>query len=89
MRAFDTVIAKVKYGYPCEYCEGIVEEKILDESFWVKGKLIIAKNVPVGVCNKCKNKYYSADVLKRVEVIAGGSSKLKKIEVPVGDFEKI
>ncbi len=54
------------YGFKCEYCDGIVEKKITTEEFRHKETLVILKNVPVGICNKCKNRSYSAEVLEKL-----------------------
>jgi electron transfer flavoprotein beta subunit len=58
------------YEYQCEYCNGIVEERIVTEDFRYKGELVIFHNVPVGICNRCKTRYYNAKVLKQLEKIA-------------------
>jgi len=73
------------YGFKCEYCDGTVEERITTEDFWHKGELIVLKNVPIGICNKCRNRYYSAEVLEKLEEAFQNRAKLRKIEVPVYD----
>lgn len=73
------------YGFKCEYCDGAVEGKITTEDFWHKGELIVLENVPIGVCNKCKNRYYSAEVLEKLEEAFQNRTKLKTMEVPVYD----
>jgi YgiT-type zinc finger domain-containing protein len=75
------------YGYRCEYCNGIVEERIVTEDFRYKDELVILHNVPVGVCNRCKTRYYNAKVLKQLEKIAKEKDKLRTISVPVGEFQ--
>ena len=74
------------YGFKCEYCNGMVEEQITSEDFWHKGELIVLKNVPTGICNKCKSRYYSAEVLKKLEEAFQNRAKLRTIEVPVYDW---
>ena len=51
------------YGYQCEYCDGTVEERIVTEDFRHRGELVILHNVPVGICNCCRTRYYNAKVL--------------------------
>lgn len=77
------------YGYQCEYCNGIVEEHTVTEDFRYKGELVILHKVPVGVCNRCKTRYYNAKVIKQLEKIAKEKEKLQKISVPVGEFQWI
>ena len=75
------------YGYQCEYCDGTVEERIVTEDFRHKGELVILHNVPVGVCNRCKTRYYNAKVIKQLEQIAQEKDKLPTLSVPVGEFQ--
>jgi hypothetical protein len=53
----------------------------------VKGKLYVFENVPVGVCQKCRERYYRGPVLERLEELAGHERLFKeKIQVPRFDF---
>jgi len=74
-----------QFGYRCEYCEGMVREKQVErEAFKHKVGFVILENVVIGVCDKCGNRYYSADSLKRVHAIATGSIPAERTEqVPV------
>jgi YgiT-type zinc finger domain-containing protein len=76
------------YGYKCEYCDGIVQEKIVKrEAFKHKDGFVILEDVPVGVCNKCGARYYHASLLHRVAAVAAGRVPLEKTEqVPVAHF---
>ena len=75
------------YGYQCEYCDGTVEERIVTEDFRYKGELVILHNVPVGVCNRCRTRYYNAKVLKRLEKIAAEKNELPTLSIPVSEFQ--
>jgi YgiT-type zinc finger domain-containing protein len=74
-----------KFGYRCEYCDGTVREKVVErEAFKHKEGFVILEDVVIGVCDKCGNRYYSADTLKRVEAIATGKIPPERTEeVPV------
>jgi len=75
------------YGYKCEYCDGIVREKIVKrEVFKHKDGFVILENVPVGVCDKCGTRYYHARLLHRVAQVAAGKVKAKSERVPVAQF---
>lgn len=76
---------KKKFGYRCEYCEGKVREKQVErEAFKHRKGFVILENVSIGICDKCGNRYYSADTLKRVEAIAEGEVRPRRMErVPV------
>lgn len=73
------------YGYKCEYCEGTVRKQIVQrEAFKHKTGFVILENVPIGICDKCGNRYYSAQVLHRVEEIASGKKEPERTEsIPV------
>jgi len=61
------------YAYQCEYCDGTVLPKLVDqEAFKHRDGFVIMENIAIGVCNKCGNRYYSADIVRRVEAIATG-----------------
>ncbi len=74
------------YGYRCEYCDGTVKPRKVDqEAFKHKSGFIILKDVTIGVCDICGNRYYSADVLHAVHQLASGSKQPERmIQVPVG-----
>jgi len=70
---------KRKCGYRCEYCEGTVREKRVErEAFKHKAGFVILEGVVIGVCDRCGNRYYSADTLKRVEAIATGKVRARR-----------
>lgn len=74
-----------KFGYRCEYCEGTVcEKRVKEEAFKHKEGFVILEDVRIGVCDRCGNRYYSADTLKHVEAIATGEASADRTEqVPV------
>ncbi|MBI4023984.1 MAG: YgiT-type zinc finger protein [Verrucomicrobia bacterium] len=73
------------YGYQCEWCDGVVLEKILPREIFRHSRgFVILEDAPVGVCIKCGHKYYGAKILRRVEEIAMNRDKAKRTErIPV------
>lgn len=73
------------YGYKCEYCEGTVQPRLVErEAFKHKNGFVILEGVTVGVCDVCRNRYYTADILHTVHEIAMGKRKPERIEmIPV------
>ena len=73
------------YGYTCEYCKGTVKARVVDrESFKHQNGFIILEDVVIGVCDRCGNRYYSADILHAVHEIATGKRMPERTEaVPV------
>lgn len=76
------------YNYKCEYCDGIVREKVVKrEAFKHKNGFVILEDVPIGVCDKCGTRYYHASLLHRVAEVASGKAASEKTEqVPVAHF---
>jgi len=77
------------YDYLCNYCDGTVRPKRVEsEVFKHREGFVILKHVTIGVCDKCGNRYYSADVLRRVEDIATQQVPADAEErAPVGYWE--
>ena len=73
------------YSYKCEYCEGTVRARIVaKEAFKHKTGFVILEEVPIGICDKCGNRYYTAEILHQVEEIADGKKRPERCElVPV------
>jgi YgiT-type zinc finger domain-containing protein len=77
------------YGYRCEYCEGTVKPRsVKRESFKSKNGFIILEDVTIGVCDRCGNRYYSADILLAVHDISTGKQMPDRTEaVPVAHWK--
>ena len=73
------------FGYGCEYCDGTVVAKQVDqEAFKHKAGIVILEDVVIGVCDGCGNRYYAAETLRRVQSIASGKAPSERTEpVPV------
>ena len=76
------------YGYKCEYCDGVVQERIVAlEAFKHRDGFVILEDVPIGVCDKCGYRYYHSALLHRVEEIAAKKEAPKRVEmVPVASL---
>lgn len=73
------------YGYQCEYCDGTVQPKLVEsEAFKHKQGFVILENVVIGVCDRCGNRYYEAEILHTVHAIATGKQQAEKtVSIPV------
>ena len=76
------------YGYQCEYCDGVVQERVVEqEAFKHRDGFVILEHVPVGVCNQCGCRYYHSTLLHQVEKIVAKRKAPERIEwVPVAAF---
>ncbi|RKU11636.1 hypothetical protein C6501_12170 [Candidatus Poribacteria bacterium] len=68
----------------CEYCSGEIRLKKVTVNHSYEGKLVIIKDVPVGVCQECGQRYYAADTLEKLDFLAQNSDAAsERISVPV------
>lgn len=68
----------------CEYCSGEIRPKKVTVNYFYEGKLVIIKDVPVGVCQECGQRYYAAEILEKLDTMAQNSDAApEKISVPV------
>jgi YgiT-type zinc finger domain-containing protein len=54
----------------CIYCGGQVEERLERIDYRYQGQLFIPERLPTGVCTQCGEKYFKAEVAKRMEAVA-------------------
>lgn len=76
----------------CYFCKGKTKIKNIDVDFRWGDKLFVVRNVPVEVCTQCTERYYSANVSKKLDnlVKKQESSKIRPqqvIEVPVFNWQ--
>lgn len=71
----------------CEYCGGVIQPKKVTVEHWYEGKLMIIKDVPVGVCKECGERYYEAATLEQLNAMAQESESVQeRISVAVMAF---
>jgi len=74
-----------EYG-DCSFCGGEVKPEKVELDYRYKGKLYIFRDVPVGVCQQCGEKYLTAEVVKVIESRIRTKEKWDKVQVPVDVF---
>lgn len=83
---------KKKYNYgKCHVCGEQMQEKHVNQDFWLKGKLIVIESVPAGVCPQCGEKIVRGDVGRQLTTLLANAQrepKRKTITVPVIKFVK-
>lgn len=63
-----------------------MEERKINQDFWLKGKLIVIESVPAGVCPQCGEKIVKADVGRQLASLIQNVKRLPKqktMSVPV------
>jgi len=75
------------YNYgECEICNTPLQERNIQQDFWIKGKLVVIENVPAGVCPKCGEKVVNAGVGEHIAGLLKDSERIDKaptISVPL------
>ena len=79
------------YNYgECEICNTPLQERTIQQDFWIKGKLVVIENVPAGVCPKCGEKVVNAGVGEHIAGLLKDSERIDKaptISVPLIKYE--
>ena len=83
---------KTPYDYgKCSVCGEQMQEKRINQDFWLKGKLIVIESVPGGVCPQCGEKIVKADVGRELTTLMSNLKRLPKTKtmaVPVIRYAK-
>ncbi|MFQ5707835.1 MAG: YgiT-type zinc finger protein [bacterium] len=76
-------------GERCDFCEkGTLKAKRVREIFRKNQDIVLIDDVPAFVCNHCGERYYLADVNRKLRDIAENQEKIKnRISVPLADYE--
>jgi YgiT-type zinc finger domain-containing protein len=83
---------KSTYDYgKCHVCGEQMQEKKINQDFWLKGKLMVIESVPAGVCPQCGEKIVKAEVGRQLATLIANLRHLPKkktISVPVVKYVK-
>lgn len=79
------------YNYgKCEICDTTLEEKKIQQDFWIKDKLVVIEKVPAGICPKCGEKVVNAEVGEHIAELLKDSIRINNaptISVPLIKYE--
>ena len=73
----------------CYLCRGEVQEKQVDVIRKRKGQVFIIEDVPALVCQRCGERYYTAEVARAMDekIVAGINKTERVISVPILSFD--
>ena len=78
----------MKTKYPkCFACGGSVIEKKIEWDYRRRGKHLIFKNVPVGVCSQCGEKFIRPEISKQMDSAFREPAPSHYLRVPVITFK--
>lgn len=63
------------YG-ECEICNTPLQERNIQEGFWIKDRWVVIENVPAGVCPQCGEKIVSAEVGEHIAELLKDSKRI-------------
>jgi YgiT-type zinc finger domain-containing protein len=66
-----------------------MQEECINQDLWIRGKLIVVKGVPAGVCPQCGQKVVRADVGQWIARLLEDSRRIAKaprISIPTIKF---
>jgi HTH-type transcriptional regulator / antitoxin MqsA len=72
-----TKTTKYDYG-ECDVCGTPLEEKLIKQDFWIRGKLIVVENVPAGVCPRCGEKVVTGSVGRHLAGLVRDNRRIAK-----------
>ena len=74
----------------CEYCGVNVRGRKVTVDLRRGDRLCVFRNVPIGICSKCGERYYPGPILEQLEQIAKhGIEDAKAIRVPTIDYAEL
>ncbi|EAZ89008.1 YgiT-type zinc finger protein [Crocosphaera chwakensis] len=60
------------------------QERNVNETFEVKGKLVMVENIPAKVCDRCGEVIFSSEIAEKVRLMLQGNTQpIKAIQVDV------
>ena len=66
-------------GDRCDFCSvGRLRSRIVREYYRIGKGLVVLERVPAYVCAKCGERYYDAEVAKRMRQLAKRGSRVKR-----------
>jgi len=78
------------YG-KCHVCNTPLIEKIVQQDFWIKDRLIVIERIPAGVCPQCGEKIVNAEVGQHIAELLKDNKRINKaptISVPIIKYEE-
>ena len=74
----------------CSYCQGELEERLVQHEYRWEGKLFVFEDVPARVCRQCGEKYFEAKVVKAMEKAVLNRLEPKRVlQVPVFSYAEL
>jgi len=74
----------------CSFCDGELEDRLVQHEYRWEGNLFVFEDVPARVCRQCGEKYLNATVVKAMERAVLGQLRPKRVlQVPVYSYAEV
>jgi YgiT-type zinc finger domain-containing protein len=84
----ELIMMSHNYG-DCYFCGGEIVERVIELEYRWKGRLYIIEGVPVGICQQCGEKYFTAQVSEAIDRIVEAKGIKRTVNIPVKEFKPI
>ena len=72
----------------CEFCNGVLKQRVVRARFHYKGQTIYINHVPAWVCERCGEQEFDGPVYERMEEIARNPQRIAAtITFPLADYD--
>jgi len=72
----------------CEFCDGVLEQRLVRARFHYKGQTIYVDRVPAWVCGRCGEQEFDGPVYERMEEIARDPQRITgTITFPLATYD--
>jgi len=83
-------VIRMSHNYgDCYFCGGEVVERVIELEYKWKGQLYIIEGVPVGICQQCGEKYFTAPVSEAIDRIVDAKGIKRTVSIPVKEFKPV
>ena len=83
---------ETEYDYgECKICNTFMQEKYINQNFWIRGELIIVEDVPAWICPQCGEKVAKVNVGRWIAKLLENTKRIAetpKISVPAIKFDR-
>jgi len=75
---------------PCSFCDGELEERLVQHGYRWEGKLFVFEDVPARVCRQCGEKHFDAKVVGAMERAVLDQLEPKRfLQVPLFSYSEV
>jgi YgiT-type zinc finger domain-containing protein len=79
-----------KNRLPCSFCDGELEDALVQHPYRWQGRIYVFEEVPTQVCKQCGEKYFDAKIVEAMEhAVLKKVKPTRTMRVPVFAFNRL